>query len=194
MKLILGMGLTGLSVARFYSKKNIDFRIADSRLSPPMLQIMKQENLLIDFHLGEWNKNLLDDISEIIISPGIAESEKIVSWSRKKSIPIISDIELFGRYAKAPIVGISGSNGKSTVTQLLGEMAHNDGKNAVVCGNIGKPVMDSLSDDADVYIVEISSYQLDYTNKINLLTGVITNITPDHLDRYVDFNAYIESK
>ena len=194
MKLILGMGLTGLSVARFYSKKNIDFRIADSRLSPPMLQIMKQENLLIDFHLGEWNKNLLDDISEIIISPGIAESEKIVSWSRKKSIPIISDIELFGRYAKAPIVGISGSNGKSTVTQLLGEMAHNDGKNAVVCGNIGKPVMDSLSDDADVYIVEISSYQLDYTNKINLLTGVITNITPDHLDRYGDFNAYIESK
>ena len=66
MKLILGMGLTGLSVARFYSKKNIDFRIADSRLSPPMLQIMKQENLLIDFHLGEWNKNLLDDISECL--------------------------------------------------------------------------------------------------------------------------------
>jgi len=111
-----------------------------------------------------------------------------------QDIPVTSDIELFGRYAKAPIVGISGSNGKSTVTQLLGEMALSDGKHAVICGNIGKPVMESLNDDADLYIVEISSYQLDYTNNLNLLTGVITNITPDHLDRYPDFNDYIKSK
>ena len=127
MKLILGMGLTGLSVARFFSSNNIAYRIADSRLSPPMQDICKKENLLSDCHLGEWKESLLDNITEIVISPGIAETESIVSWARLQKIPVISDIELFGRYTKAPIVGITGSNGKSTVTQLLGEMANSTG-------------------------------------------------------------------
>ena len=194
MKLILGLGITGLSVARFFYKKDISFRIADSRQEPPMLDIAEKESVLSDSHFGEWSKSLLEGVTEIIISPGIAEAESIVDWSRQQSVPIISDIELFGRYAKAPIIGITGSNGKSTVTQLLGEMAIADGKNAVICGNIGKPVMDSLSDEAELYVVELSSYQLDYTNKLSLLTGVITNITPDHLDRYSSFSDYISSK
>ena len=194
MKLILGLGITGLSVARFFFKKDISFRIADSRQEPPMLDIAEKESVLSDSHFGEWSKSLLEGVTEIIISPGIAEAESIVDWSRQQSVPIISDIELFGRYAKAPIIGITGSNGKSTVTQLLGEMAIADGKNAIICGNIGKPVMDSLSDEAELYVVELSSYQLDYTNKLSLLTGVITNITPDHLDRYSKFSDYISSK
>jgi len=194
MKLILGMGLTGLSVARFFSSNNIAYRIADSRLSPPMQDICIKENLLSDCHLGEWKESLLDNITEIVISPGIAETESIVGWAREQKIPVISDIELFGRYTKAPIVGITGSNGKSTVTQLLGEMSIGSGKNAVICGNIGKPVMESLSDEAELYVVELSSYQLDYTNSLNLLTGVVTNITPDHLDRYPDYDIYIASK
>ena len=194
MKLILGMGLTGLSVARFFSSNNVDYRIADSRLSPPMQDICIKENLLSDCHLGEWKESLLDNITEIVISPGIAETESIVGWARLQKIPVISDIELFGRYTKAPIVGITGSNGKSTVTQLLGEMSIGSGKNAVICGNIGKPVMESLSDEAELYVVELSSYQLDYTNSLNLLTGVVTNITPDHLDRYPNYDIYIASK
>ena len=194
MKLILGLGITGLSVARFFFKKDISFRIADSRQEPPMLDIAEKESVLSDSHFGEWSKSLLEGVTEIIISPGISEAESIVDWSRQQSVPIISDIELFGRYAKAPIIGITGSNGKSTVTQLLGEMAIADGKNAIICGNIGKPVMDSLSDEAELYVVELSSYQLDYTNKLSLLTGVITNITPDHLDRYSNFSDYISSK
>jgi len=194
MKLILGLGITGLSVARFFFKKDISFRIADSRQEPPMLDIAEKESVLSDSHFGEWSKSLLEGVTEIIISPGISETESIVDWSRQQSVPIISDIELFGRYTKAPIIGITGSNGKSTVTQLLGEMAIADGKNAIICGNIGKPVMDSLSDEAELYVVELSSYQLDYTNKLSLLTGVITNITPDHLDRYSKFSDYISSK
>ena len=194
MKLILGLGITGLSVARFFYKNDISFRIADSRQKPPMLDIAEKESVLSDSHFGEWSKSLLEGVTEIIISPGIAEAESIVDWSRQQSVPIISDIELFGRYAKAPIIGITGSNGKSTVTQLLGEMAIADGKNAIICGNIGKPVMDSLSDEAELYVVELSSYQLDYTNKLSLLTGVITNISPDHLDRYSNFSDYISSK
>ena len=194
MKLILGLGVTGLSVARFFNKNNISFRIADSRQEPPMLKISKNENLLHDFYFGEWNVSLLDDISEIIISPGIAESELIVRWARKKNISIISDIELFGRYVKAPMIGITGSNGKSTVTQLLGEMALASSLKAYICGNIGNPVMESMNDDAELYIVELSSYQLDYTNHLDLYAGVITNISPDHLDRYSTYSDYISSK
>jgi len=194
MKLILGLGVTGLSVARFFIRNNISFRIADSRQDPTMLQISKNENLLHDFYFGDWSESLLEDISEVIISPGIAESESIVRWIRAKNISIISDIELFGRYVKAPMIGITGSNGKSTVTQLLGEMALASSLKAYICGNIGNPVMECISDDAELYIVELSSYQLDYTNKLDLFAGVITNISPDHLDRYSSYSNYISSK
>ena len=194
MKLILGLGVTGLSVARFFIRNNIPFRIADSRQEPPMLKISKNENLLHDFSFGDWSESLLDDISEVIISPGIAESESIVRWIHEKNISIISDIELFGRYVKAPIIGITGSNGKSTVTQLLGEMALASAFKAYICGNIGNPVMESIYDDAELYIVELSSYQLDYTNQLDLFAAVITNISPDHLDRYDNYEAYISSK
>ena len=194
MKLILGMGITGLSVARFFSNKNEIFRIADSRKIPMLLKVFQEENLLDDCYCGEWNKSILEDIDEVVISPGISQSEDIVQWIREKKIKLISDIELFGRYSNAPIIGITGSNGKSTVTQLLGEMALASNLNAVICGNIGSPVLESISDTADLYIVELSSYQLDYTSELGLFAGVITNISPDHLDRYDNYEAYIASK
>lgn len=194
MKLILGMGITGLSVARFFSNNNEIFRIADSRKEPSLLKTFQKENLLDDCYMGEWSQSILEDIDEVIISPGIAQSETIVQWIREKKIKLLSDIELFGRYSNAPIIGITGSNGKSTVTQLLGEMALASNLNAVMCGNIGSPVLESISDTAELYIVELSSYQLDYTSELDLFAGVITNISPDHLDRYENFEAYIASK
>ena len=194
MKLILGMGITGLSVARFFSNNNEIFRIADSRKEPSLLKTFQKENLLDDCYMGEWSQSILEDIDEVIISPGIAQSETIVQWIREKKIKLLSDIELFGRYSNAPIIGITGSNGKSTVTQLLGEMALASNLNAVMCGNIGNPVLESISDTAELYIVELSSYQLDYTSELDLFAGVITNISPDHLDRYENFEAYIASK
>ena len=194
MKLILGMGITGLSVARFFSNNNEIFRIADSRKEPSLLKTFQKENLLDDCYMGEWSQSILEGIDEVIISPGIAQSETIVQWIREKKIKLLSDIELFGRYSNAPIIGITGSNGKSTVTQLLGEMALASNLNAVMCGNIGNPVLESISDTAELYIVELSSYQLDYTSELDLFAGVITNISPDHLDRYENFEAYIASK
>jgi len=194
MKLILGMGITGLSVARFFSNNNEIFRIADSRKEPSLLKTFQKENLLHDCYFGDWNKSILEDIDEVIISPGIAQSETVVQWIREKKIKLISDIELFGRNSNAPIIGITGSNGKSTVTQLLGEMALASQLNAVICGNIGKPVLENINDNADLYIVELSSYQLDYTSHLDLFAGVITNISPDHLDRYGNYEAYIASK
>ena len=194
MKLILGMGLTGLSVARFFQNQQIDYQVADSRQSPPLLKTFVNEGLANNCQLGPWERNLLEGVEEIIVSPGIAMSEAIIIWAKAKGIPIFGDIELFSRYANAPIVGISGSNGKSTVTQLVGEMGLEAGKNTAICGNIGTPVMDALSDDIDLYVVELSSYQLDYTNSLNLLAGLVLNITPDHLDRYANFEAYVDSK
>lgn len=194
MKLVLGMGLTGISVARFFKSQQISYQIADSRQLPPLLDTFIAEGLTKDCQLGPWRENLLEGVEEIIVSPGIAMSEAVVIWAKTKNIPLIGDIELFSRYADAPIIGISGSNGKSTVTQLVGEMGIVAGKNTAICGNIGTPVMDALNDDVDLYIVELSSYQLDYTNSLNLLAGLVLNITPDHLDRYPDFAAYIASK
>ena len=173
MKLILGMGITGLSVARFFTNNNEIFRIADSRKEPSLLKTFQKENLLDDCYMGEWSQSILEDIDEVIISPGIAQSETIVQWIREKKIKLLSDIELFGRYSNAPIIGITGSNGKSTVTQLLGEMALASNLNAVMCGNIGSPVLESISDTAELYIVELSSYQLDYTSELDIFLSLI---------------------
>jgi len=194
MKLILGMGLTGLSVARFFKSQQAHYQVADSRQSPPLLDTFITERLNESCQLGPWRENLLEGVEEIIVSPGIAISEAIIVWAKAKDIPLIGDIELFSRHTNAPIIGISGSNGKSTVTQLVGEMGLAAGKNTAICGNIGIPVMDALADDVDLYVVELSSYQLDYTNSLDLLAGLVLNITPDHLDRYPSFDAYIASK
>jgi UDP-N-acetylmuramoylalanine--D-glutamate ligase len=194
MKLVLGLGDTGLSIARFLSKEHIAYRLADSRIQPPFLSDYLAESLGSKPILGDWISTLLNDVDEVFISPGIAQTQAIVVWAREKGIPVTSDIELFSRYATAPIIGITGSNGKSTVTQLLGEMITNEGKKVAVGGNIGKPALDCLDDTIDYYVLELSSYQLDYTQNLNLLTGVVLNITPDHLDRYNGFDQYVDSK
>lgn len=194
MKLILGLGKTGVSIARFLTKQQVAFRVADNRNTPPFLSQFKSQFNTENLFLGDWKPELLNNIDEVIISPGVAQSETIVIWARANNIPIISDIALFSRHAQAPIIGITGSNGKSTVTQLLGEMIANDGKKVTIGGNIGKPALDCLSDKVDYYVLELSSYQLDYTQNLELLTGVVLNITPDHLDRYPSFEHYAKSK
>ena len=102
MKLILGMGITGLSAARFFAKNNEIFRIADSRKNPALLKVFQEENLLDDCYFGDWNKSILKDIDEVVISPGIAQSEDIVKWIRERELNLISDVELFGRQIKLP--------------------------------------------------------------------------------------------
>lgn len=194
MKLVLGLGMTGLSIVRFLSKHNITYRLADSRLQPPLLTDYLSELSIPKPVLGGWTKALLTDIDEVFISPGIAQNEPIVIWAREKNIPITSDIELFARHVKAPIIGITGSNGKSTVTQLLGEMIANSGIKVAVGGNIGNPALDCLNDKIKYYVLELSSYQLDYIQHLNLLTGAVLNITPDHLQRYANFEEYTKSK
>jgi UDP-N-acetylmuramoylalanine--D-glutamate ligase len=194
MKLVLGLGITGFSIARFLIKQNINFKLADSRLQPVLLVKFLAEFANIKVSTGSWQRSLLNNVDEIFISPGIAQNELIVIWAKEQNIEITSDIELFSRFAQAPIIGITGSNGKSTVTQLLGEMALKSGKKTAIGGNIGKPALDCLDDDIEIYVLELSSYQLDYSKNLKLFTGVVLNITPDHLDRYKSFEHYTASK
>ena len=194
MKLILGLGMTGFSIASFLNKHNINYKIADSNNNPKLLVKYNKKFPLCKPILGKWDKKLLIDVDEIFISPGIEKTQSIVVWANNKGIPITSDIELFSRYANAPVIGITGSNGKSTVTKLLADMIINDGKKAVFGGNIGIPALDCLSSEVDYYVLEISSFQLDYTNNLNLLAAVVLNITPDHLNRYKCFDEYKNSK
>ena len=175
MKLILGNGKTAQSIVHFLDRKHVLFT-------------------LIEDTTKIKSKDILQGIDEIFISPGIPQTQNIIIQAREKNIPVVSDIELFSRYAKAPIIGITGSNGKSTVTQLLGEMIANDGKKVAIGGNIGKPALNCLDDEVDYYVLELSSYQLDYTQNLQLLTAVVLNITPDHLDRYPSFKHYVDSK
>ncbi len=175
MKLILGNGKTAQSIAQFLKNQNILFAlIEDSR--------------------SIKNKDVLQNIDEIFISPGIPQTQNIVIWAGEQNIPVTSDIALFSRHAKAPIIGITGSNGKSTVTRLLGEMIADDGKKVAVGGNIGTPALNCLDESVDYYVLELSSYQLDYTKQLKLHAGVVLNITPDHLDRYPSFEHYVNSK
>ena len=194
MKLVLGLGKTGFSIARFLSAQNIDYKIADSRTNPPLLPKYTNEFLKSPPILGAWTLNLLKKVDEIFISPGIAQNESIVAWAKQQNIPIASDIELFSRFAKAPIIGITGSNGKSTVTQLLTQMIADTGIQVAMGGNIGTPALDCLDEKVAYYVLELSSYQLDYSHHLNLITGVVLNITPDHLDRYQSFEHYTDSK
>lgn len=191
MKLILGLGETGLSLAKFLTSKGIEFKIADSRLMPPLIDEYIYTPTPV---LGDWTKDLLDGVDEAFISPGIAKSESIYVWLLEQKISVVSDIELFSRYVSSPVIGITGSNGKSTVTRLVGDMIQNSGYKVAVGGNLGMPALELISDDIEYYVLELSSYQLDYTSDLDLFIGVILNITPDHLDRYDSYQSYINSK
>jgi UDP-N-acetylmuramoylalanine--D-glutamate ligase len=194
MKLVLGLGITGFSIARFLLQQKIAFKVADSRQAPQRLSEFLSEFPKVEVALDSWSRSTLEGVDEIFISPGIAQNEEIVIWALEQGIDVVSDIELFSRYVQAPVIGITGSNGKSTVTQLLGEMVEASGKKVAVGGNIGKPALECLSDEVEFYVLELSSYQLDYSKNLNLLTGVVLNITPDHLDRYQSFEHYTNSK
>ena len=194
MILILGMGKTGLSVAKFLHNKNKKFIAADSRHNPPFLKDFKQKFASNKYFLGSWKKTILDNIDLIIISPGISHNESIVILARQKNIPIIGDVGLFFKYVRKPVIGITGTNGKSTVTALVADIAKGQGLKTKVGGNIGTPCLELLKGEADIYILELSSYQLDTAKNLKLELAVVLNISPDHMDRYPDYQTYIKSK
>ncbi len=190
---IVGLGQTGFSCAKFLAKRQQSFVVIDSREMPPYLLAFKQLFPDVLVSLGEWNEALINQADELIISPGVALTEPFIQRAIANGVSVISDLDLFCENISAPIVAITGSNGKSTVTELLGEMAKAAEKNVGVGGNIGIPVLD-MSDDHDLYVLELSSFQLESAHSLRPNVALLLNISPDHLDRYDDLLQYQQAK
>lgn len=193
--LVLGIGATGLSVARYLKRNVIDARYFDSRSEPPGLDELSKLAPDAEIILGGSIDMALENINRIIVSPGIADSEPILKVARESGIEIMSDIELFVREVTAPIVAITGSNGKSTVTTLLSHMCDASTRTALAGANLGEPALDLLErDKPDFYVLELSSFQLQRTQHLSAKIAVLLNITADHLDWHESEQNYRKAK
>ncbi len=193
---VIGLGETGLSVAQHLSKQNIAFSMFDTRPSPPQLSIFKQHFPGATIHLGEFVPGVFTQATQVIVSPGIDINQDVIREAvAADGCECIGDIELFSRSTTKPIVAITGSNGKSTVTSLLTEMAKSANVIAYAGGNLGPPALDLLNhDDAELFVLELSSFQLESTQSLQADVSVVLNISPDHLDRHGDVDSYAQIK
>lgn len=193
---IIGMGKTGLSCARFLQSQGENFSWFDTRDVPPGLSDIGALFPDADFYCGELDAAILCAASEIIASPGVSVMEPALQSAISAGVSVIGDIELFVRATKKPIIAITGSNAKSTVTTLVGDMASACGLRAGVGGNLGTPVLDMLLDDEknDCYVLELSSFQLETTFSLQAEVATILNISDDHMDRYNSLHDYTRAK
>ncbi|MCZ7833498.1 MULTISPECIES: UDP-N-acetylmuramoyl-L-alanine--D-glutamate ligase [Atlantibacter] len=178
---IIGLGLTGLSCVDFFLARGVTPRVMDTRQAPPGLDNLPET---VERHLGSLNDDWLLNADLIIASPGMALAHPSLSAAADAGVEIIGDIELFCREAQAPIVAITGSNGKSTVTTLVGEMAKAAGVSVGVGGNIGLPALMLLDAEKELYVLELSSFQLETTYSLRAKAATVLNVTEDHMDRY----------
>ncbi|HEY9051060.1 MAG TPA: UDP-N-acetylmuramoyl-L-alanine--D-glutamate ligase, partial [Gammaproteobacteria bacterium] len=192
--LVVGLGVTGISVVRYLREQNHDVVVVDSREQPPGLDTLREKYPDVPFYSGAFDEALFLGAQKIIVSPGVPVSEPVIKQAKQQGIQAIGDIELFALEAKAPIVAITGSNGKSTVTTLVGEMARHAGINVAVGGNLGTPALDLLNDSVELYVLELSSFQLETVNSLKPVAATVLNVSADHLDRYDSFADYARVK
>ncbi|CNE53522.1 UDP-N-acetylmuramoyl-L-alanyl-D-glutamate synthetase [Yersinia similis] len=178
---IIGLGLTGLSCVDFFIARGVTPRVMDTRINPPGLDQLPES---VEQHVGNLNQQWLLDADLIVVSPGMALAHPALSEAAEAGVEIIGDIELFCRENQAPVVAITGSNGKSTVTTLVGEMAKAAGWSVGVGGNIGVPALTLLKQDNQLIVLELSSFQLETTQSLRASSATILNVTEDHTDRY----------
>jgi len=191
--LVVGLGVTGLSIARYLRRSGLDAKFVDSRQEPPGIEDLA--DLWPDAEVLLGDLDLPAEIGRVIVSPGIADDHPLLEAARKSKLEVVSDIELFARDAKAPFVAITGSNGKSTVTTLLYHMCRAAGRNVLAGGNLGEPALDLLDQNQpDLYVLELSSFQLQRTDVLPAAVAVLLNVSPDHLDWHADEDEYRQSK
>ena len=192
---VIGLGQTGLSCVRYLSNQGLKVAVTDSRVTPPGLSILKNDYGSVPVYLGEINSELLLTAEQIILSPGVALNEKAIKQAIREGISVYGDIELFCQQVQAPIIAITGSNGKSTVTTLVAGILQQAGLKIQVGGNLGTPALDLLNEDVpDLYVLELSSFQLETTFSLNAHAAVVLNISPDHMDRYSSLEDYANAK
>ena len=194
--LVVGLGKTGNSIARYLGRRNQSFVMFDTRPQPAGAAEFQQEFPGVELFLGEFPDSLYAELTGIINSPGVPIDEPFIQKAIKLGIPVFGDIECLAKEIKVPVVAITGTNGKSTVTTLVGEMAKAGGRTVAVAGNIGLPVLDILDVGVryDLWVLELSSFQLDLTYSLKPAAAAILNITPDHLDRHHTMEEYIKAK
>lgn len=193
-RVIVGLGATGLSVARHLAARGLPFALADSREQPPGLEEFRNAFPDTPVQLGAFSDDQFLSADELLVNPGIALSEPAIAAAKAGGVRISGDIDLFRQAAGAPIVAITGSNGKSTVTTLLGEMAARAGVNVAVGGNLGTPALALLNDEVELYVLELSSFQLERCEMLGAEVATVLNVSADHLDHHGSMLNYHQAK
>ncbi|OOF79878.1 UDP-N-acetylmuramoyl-L-alanine--D-glutamate ligase [Rodentibacter caecimuris] len=188
---IIGLGKTGLSCVDYLNAQQANIRVIDTRETPVGADKLPKN---IPLHTGSLNQHWLNESDMIVISPGLAVKTPEIQTALSLGVEVVGDIELFCRTATKPIVAITGSNGKSTVTTLVYEMAKAAGLKVGMGGNIGIPALSLLNQDYDLYVLELSSFQLETTYSLKAIAATVLNVTEDHMDRYVDLEDYRQAK
>ncbi|MCS0446452.1 UDP-N-acetylmuramoyl-L-alanine--D-glutamate ligase [Vibrio diabolicus] len=190
---VVGLGITGLSVVKHLRKNQpqLVVKVIDTRVNPPGAERLPEG---VQLHSGGWNTDWLSDADLIVINPGIALATSEIQAVLAKGTAVVGDIELFAWAVQKPVIAITGSNGKSTVTDLTGVMAKAAGLDVGVGGNIGVPALDLLEHDADLYVLELSSFQLETTSSLKLKAAAFLNLSEDHMDRYQGMSDYRQAK
>ncbi|RJS92226.1 UDP-N-acetylmuramoyl-L-alanine--D-glutamate ligase [Salinisphaera sp. Q1T1-3] len=192
--LVVGCGATGASAARFAAERGARVRIVDSRETPPAAEMLADAFPSIEIRTGGLDPHALTGIDELVVSPGVDLREPLIEAARAAGHAIVGDIEWFARVVDAPVVAITGSNGKSTVSAWLHAAAEAAGIRAVIGGNFGTPALSLLSDTVALYVLELSSFQLALCETLAPVAATVLNISPDHIDRHGDLADYIAAK
>ena len=193
--LVLGLGRTGVSCARYLRRKGLEVRVADTRSEPPGAAALREQLPGAELRTGAFHDGLLEGAALVVISPGLSVAEPVAVEARRRGLPVVGDSELFAREAQAPVAAITGTNGKSTVTALLEHLANAAGRPAVAGANLGEPALDLLERPVpELYVLELSSFQLETTYSLQTAVATVLNVTPDHLDRYGSLEDYAAAK
>jgi UDP-N-acetylmuramoylalanine--D-glutamate ligase len=203
--LVLGLGASGMSMARWLNARGALVRVADSREAPPFASQLHSELPAIELHTGAFRPESFTGVDLIAVSPGVALAEPLVRAALDRGIDVVGDIELFARirdeFPGNRVIAITGSNGKSTVTEMVGAMVRAAKIRTLIAGNIGLPILEALSEvDAgtrrrpDVFVLELSSFQLESTRSLNPDAAAVLNLSEDHLDRYSGMRGYADAK
>ncbi|WP_027966532.1 UDP-N-acetylmuramoyl-L-alanine--D-glutamate ligase [Halomonas halocynthiae] len=196
--LVVGLGISGRAICRHLDRLGCPFMVADTRANPPDLASFRQEFPDVTLRCGALDSLNMSEARDVVVSPGVSLQQPALAALQNTPAgpPVIGEIALFLRACQAPIAAITGSNAKSTVTTLLGEMAAEAGKNVAVGGNLGTPALDLLHDmpDAELFILELSSFQLESLSELGAEAAVFLNLSEDHLDRHGDMAGYRRAK
>ncbi|VAW86424.1 UDP-N-acetylmuramoylalanine--D-glutamate ligase [hydrothermal vent metagenome] len=193
--LIVGLGKTGFSCVKCLVAEGVPVAVTDSREHPPYLDVLKEEYPDVAVFLGGFSDDAFKMAQQIVISPGVSRTLPEIQQAENRGLPILGDIELFAHRCKAPVIAITGSNGKSTVTAIVNKMIKAAGYKVSVGANYGTPALDLLEEETpDYYLLELSSFQLETTTSLSPVVSVLLNLSPDHLDRYNSVEDYYAAK